>query len=93
MLDSTLQEENKRAMLEYIDCFHSELQIRLRTIKEVAAMFEAVQVKSLISATEEELKVSIPKLTTFYDEVSESKLLIEMPMWRRHLKAAEIDLC
>lgn len=37
-------------------------------------MFEAVQAKSLISATEEELKVSIPKLTSCYDEVSEIKL-------------------
>ena len=30
------------------------------------------RVNSLISATEEELKVTIPKLTTFYDEVSEA---------------------
>lgn len=55
----TLQEENKRGMLECIDRFHSELQFRSRAIKEVAAMFEAVQAKSLISATEEELLVSI----------------------------------
>ena len=48
-----------------------------QAIKElkVAAMCETVQVNSLISATEEELKVSIPKLTTFYDEVSESAVL------------------
>ena len=63
-----------------------------QAIKEVAAMCETVQVNSLISATEEELKVSIPKLTTFYDEVSESALLIEIPRLRRHLKAAEINL-
>lgn len=65
----TLQEDNKRAMLECTDRFHSELHIRSRAIKEVAAMFEAVQAKSLISASEEELLVSIPKLTTFYDEL------------------------
>ncbi|XP_056392625.1 zinc finger MYM-type protein 1-like [Hyla sarda] len=88
----SLQEENKRAMLECIDRFHSELQTRLRAIMEVAGMFEAVQAKSLISATEEELKVSIPKLTNFYDEVSESELVLEIPRLRRHLTAAKLDL-
>ena len=78
-------------MLECIDRFHSELQIRSRAVKEIAAMFEAVQTKSLVSATEEELQESIPKLTTFYDEVSENELLLEIPRLRRHLKAAEID--
>ncbi|XP_061469367.1 zinc finger MYM-type protein 1-like [Rhineura floridana] len=68
------------------------IAIRSRAIKELAAMFEGVQVKSLISATAEELKVSIPKLTTFYDEVPENELLIEIPRLRRHLKAAEIVL-
>jgi hypothetical protein len=38
-------------------------------------MFEAVQAKSLISATKEELLVFIPKLSTFYDELSEKELL------------------
>ncbi|XP_073491308.1 uncharacterized protein [Aquarana catesbeiana] len=87
-----LQDEDKRAMLECIDRFHYELQIRLRAIMEVAAMFEAVQAKSLIYETEEKLKVSIPKLTTFYDKISESELLIEIPRLRRHLKAAKINL-
>ncbi|KAM9311655.1 zinc finger MYM-type protein 1-like [Gastrophryne carolinensis] len=89
---TSLQEENKRAMLECIDRFHLELQTRLRAILEVAGMFEAIQAKSLISATEEELKVSIPKLTNFYDEVSESELLLEIPRLRRHLTAAKLDL-
>ena len=65
-------------MLECIDRFHSELEFRSRAIKEVADMFEVVQVKSLLSATEEELLVSIPKLITFYDELSEDELLTEI---------------
>ena len=60
-----LQEENNKAMLECIDCFHSELQTRLTAIKEVANMFEAVQTKSLLSATKEVFMVSVPKLTIF----------------------------
>ena len=55
-------------------------------------MFEAVQAKSLLSATEEELLVSVPKLTTFYDELSEVEFLKEIPRLRRHLKAADIDI-
>ena len=88
----SLQEENVRAMLECVDRFHSELQIRSTAIKEIADMFEAVQAKSLLSASEEELLVSVSKLTTFYDELSEVELLKEIPRLRRHLKAADIDL-
>ena len=88
----TMQEENRRAMLECIDRFHSELQIRSTAIKEVADMFEVVQSKSLLSATEEELLVSVPKLTTFYDELCEVELLKEIPRLRRHLQGADIDL-
>ena len=55
----TLQEENNRVMLKCIDCFHSELQTRSTAIKEVVNMFEAVQTKSLLSATEEELLLSV----------------------------------
>ena len=81
----TLQEENNRAMLECIERFHSELQIRSKVIKEVADMFEAVQSQSLLSASEEELLVSVPKLTSFYDELSEDELLKEIPRLSRHL--------
>jgi len=55
-------------------------------------MFEAVQPKSLLSASEEELLVSGPKLTSFYYHLSEDKLLKETSTLRRHLKAADIDL-
>ena len=46
----TLKEENQRDMLKCIDRFHTELQTRLKAIKYVADMFEAVQTKSLITA-------------------------------------------
>ena len=46
----------------------------------------------MFTATEDELLVSIPKLTTFYDELSEGELLLEIPRLRRHLKAADFDL-
>lgn len=88
----SLREENSREMLERIDRFHSELQMRSKAIKEVADMFEAVQPKSLLSASEEELSVSVHKLTSFYDELSEDELLKEIPRLRRRLKAADIDL-
>lgn len=88
----SLREENSREMLECIDRFHSELQMRSKAIKELADMFGAVQPKSLLSASEEELLVSVPKLTSFYHELSKDELLKEIPRLRRYLKAANIDL-
>lgn len=52
----------------------------------------AVQAKILVSAVEEEFKVSIPKLSNFYDKVSYNVLLIDIPRLRGHLKAAEIGV-
>ena len=49
-------------MLECIDHFHTEFQTRLKAIKEVAAMFESVQTKSLLCATIEELNISVRRL-------------------------------
>ncbi|XP_065664641.1 uncharacterized protein LOC136086277 [Hydra vulgaris] len=87
-----IQEENNRAVLECVNCFISELQTRLTAIKEVANMFETVQAKSLLSAAEEELRVSVPKMTTFYDELSKVELLKEIPRLRRHMTAADVDI-
>ena len=55
-------------------------------------MFEAVQLKYLLSASEEELLVSVPKLTSLYDELSKDEILKEIPWLRRHLKVADINL-
>ena len=79
-------------MLDCIARFHSELQTRSTAIKEVANMFEVVQTNSLLSAIEEELLVSVPKLTTFQDELSKVELLREIPRLRGHMKVANIDL-
>lgn len=70
----SLQEENNIAMPACLQRFHSELQIRPRAIRELATMFDVVQANRLINTTEEELLVCIPKLTTFYDELSEGEI-------------------
>ena len=92
----SVQEENKGQCLSAlmflcIDRFHSELETRSRAIKDLADTFESVQLKSLTPATEEDLKVSVPKLTNVYNEVSHSELFAEIPRLRRHLNAAKID--
>lgn len=86
----TLEEENRTGMLDCIDRFYDELLKRSKPVKEVADIFEAIQTENLLSASDLEQKTSANKLTTFYDEVSESELLLEIPRFRRHLKAAEI---
>ena len=87
----TLQEECRRGMAECIDRFQSELKARSEAMNEINDMFEAIHAKSLICGTEEELRESIPKLTNFYDELSEPDLLMEIPRLRRHLKAADVN--
>ncbi|CAN7946090.1 unnamed protein product [Ixodes hexagonus] len=87
----SLQEENRRAMLECIDRFYAELQIRSKAMLELATLFGPLEAKSLLYSTEEELSVSVPKFTDFYDELSESALFVEIPRLRRHLRAAGID--
>ena len=51
-------------------------------------MFEAFQSQSLL----EVLLMSVPKLTSIYDELSGDELLKEIPRLKRHLKAADINL-
>ena len=58
----TLQEENMRVMFEFINRFHSELQIRSKAIVVESFCLKRFQVQSMLSATE--FQVSIPKLTT-----------------------------
>ena len=72
--------------------FFLMFQARSTAIKEVGNIFSALQLKILLSRTKEELLVSVPKWTTFYDELSEVELLKDILRMRRHMKAADIDL-
>jgi len=67
----------QEGLFECIDRFHSELQVRPKAFN-VAATLEAIQSKSLISASEEDWKVSIPKLTNLYVEVLQTELFEEI---------------
>ncbi|XP_045506099.1 uncharacterized protein LOC123702399 [Colias croceus] len=88
----TLRAELQKDMLECIDRFNIELETRVKSIKDVASLFEVVQSKTLLSANTEQLKLAISKFTNLYDEVSETELLLEIPRLRRHLKAANITV-
>lgn len=87
-----LKEENKRSMIECIDRFSTELEIRTKAMEELSVIFEAIQVKSLLFSSEDDLDVSIANLTTVYDEVLKDALLVEILRLRRFLKAATIDM-
>ncbi|CAH2088258.1 unnamed protein product [Euphydryas editha] len=47
---------------------------------------------ALLLVTTEELKLATSKFTDFYDEVSETELLLEIPRLRKHLKAANVTV-
>lgn len=54
--------------------------------------FCAVQSDHIICAKDEEIQLSVAKLTAVYDELSEEELCLEIPRLRQHLQAAEINL-
>lgn len=88
----TLRAELQKDMLECLDRFHTELETRSKSIKDVAALFEVVQPKTLLLANNEELKLAVAKFSDFYEEVSEAELILEIPRLRRHLKASNLDV-
>jgi len=45
-------------------------------------MFQCIQINSLLHSIEDELKVTVPKLTVFYNELIEPQLLKEIPRLR-----------
>ena len=88
----SLQGEIRRGMLECIDRFYEELFTWSNAMNKIAELFKAVSPSSLIDDTEDQLKISVKALCSFYDEVSEIDLLLEIPRLRRHLRAAKYNL-
>lgn len=86
-----MQVESKCTTMECIDHFHSEFNIRSNGAPEIVSLFKPLEAKSLVSATQKET-VSIPKLATFYDKLSDRVVLSEVPSPRQHLKTTDIDL-
>ena len=82
----SLQGEIRRGMLECTDRFYEELVTRSNAMNKIAELFKAVSPSSLIDDTEDQLKISVKALCSFYDEVSETDLLLEIPRLRRHLR-------
>lgn len=72
-------------MYECLDKFKEELITRKKGIDEVMRIFAAVQPKNLIMADEQHFA---RELSSFYDDISEQDLLIEIPRFRRHVIAA-----
>ena len=87
-----MQREIRRGMLECIDRFYGELVTRSNAMNKIAELFKAVSPSSLIDDTEDQLKISVKALCSFYDEVFETDLLLEIPRLRRHLRAAKYNL-
>jgi hypothetical protein len=88
----SLQQETKRAMLECLDRFHIELDTRGKAVYDNLLTFCAVQPDHIVCANDEEIQLSVAKLTAAYDELSQEDLCLEIPRLRRHLQAAEINL-
>ncbi|CAH2088259.1 unnamed protein product [Euphydryas editha] len=62
------------------------------TLKEELQKDVSYKTNALLLVTTEELKLATSKFTDFYDEVSETELLLEIPRLRKHLKAANVTV-
>ena len=78
----SLQQETKRAMLECLDRFHVELDTRGKAVNDILLTFCVVQPDSPICANNEEIQLSVAKLITVYDELSQEELCLEIPRLR-----------
>ena len=74
----TLKDEIKK-MYQCIDRFYTEIDTRSKSMKVIAEMFVCVTPKSIIEFTADELKETVPKFMNFYDELSRTELLLEIP--------------
>ena len=77
-----------------VPCCNVELSTWTKGLKDIAEnadMFQCIQINSLLHSIEDELKVTVPKLTVFYNELIEPQLLKEIPRLRWHLKAAKVS--
>lgn len=72
----SLQQETKRAMLECLDRFHMELDTRGKAVNDILLTFSAVQPDHIICANDEEIQLSVTKLTAVYDELSKEDLCL-----------------
>jgi len=88
----SLQQETKKAMLECLDRFHIELDTRAKAVNDILLTLCAIQPDNIICANDEEIQLSVAKLTAVYDEPSAEDLCLEIPRLRRHLQAAKINV-
>lgn len=88
----TLSEEIRRAMFECMDRFSQELEHRCSAMDNILVTFGAIQPRTLLYATNEELVRVVPNLTKKYDEFTDDNIISEIGRLRRHLEAASIDM-
>ncbi len=73
----TMEEEMRRSMLECVDQFSQELNVRSEAIDNVISTFAAIQPHSLLSANEQQLQESISNMSKIF-----MKFLKRRSKWR-----------
>ncbi len=73
----TIEEEMRRPMLECVDQFSQELNVRSEAMDNVMSTFAAIQPHNLLSTNEQQLQESISNMSKIFDEISEEEVKVE----------------
>lgn len=88
----SIQEEVRRSMFECIDRFIQELSQRYTAMKEINKIFQIVETKFMLEASNDALAIAAHNLMDVYDEFDEEQVLLEIKRYRRHLCATETSV-
>lgn len=88
----SIQEEVRRSMFECIDRFIQELSQQYTAMKEITKIFQIVETKFMLEASDDALAVALENLVEIYDEFDKEQVLQEIKRYRRHLRATDTSV-
>lgn len=88
----SIQEEIRRSMFECIDRFIQELSQRYMAIKQINNIFQIIETKFMLEASDDSLGVALDNLVQIYDEFDKELVFQEIKRYRRHVRATDTSV-
>lgn len=85
----SIQDEIRRSMFECIDRFIQELSQRYEAIKQINNIFQIIETKFMMEASDDALAVALDNLVEIYNEFDKEQVLQEIKRYRRHIRATD----
>ncbi|KAM3962942.1 zinc finger MYM-type protein 1-like [Aphomia sociella] len=88
----SIQEEIRRSMYECIDRFIQELSTRYGAMKQINNIFQIIETKFMLEASDDALAVAVDNLIQIYGEFDKEQVSQEIKRYRRHVKATDTSM-